>query len=229
MAQLVARVLWEHEVEGSSPFTPTNGIIDKKWSRAVNDKLRALQASVVEAAAKPSFIHHQWYTTYHLEIVYRLVDEILPLYSADADIVHAMVWLHDYGKILDVSTQYETTQLEGAKLLARLGFDDAFSTKVLNFIDVLDRKMEVDLGQAATEVKIISSADAASHYVGPFFQLYLYENAAEPYEELLKSNLCKATKDWDRKMVLPEVRAAFESRVLWQREKDGELPARFLS
>ena len=26
MAQLVARVLWEHEVEGSSPFTPTNGI-----------------------------------------------------------------------------------------------------------------------------------------------------------------------------------------------------------
>ena len=29
MAQLVARVLWEHEVEGSSPFTPTNRITKK--------------------------------------------------------------------------------------------------------------------------------------------------------------------------------------------------------
>ncbi|WP_369263194.1 hypothetical protein [Streptomyces sp. R35] len=44
----------------------------------------------------------------------------------------------------------------------------------------------------------------------------------------MAENLSKLHKDWTYKIVLPEARAAFESRYLSLREQSGKLPERFI-
>ena len=48
VAQLVARVLWEHEVEGSSPFTPTSNNIAYLALRACVTALSVRLACLAE-------------------------------------------------------------------------------------------------------------------------------------------------------------------------------------
>lgn len=99
---------------------------------------------------------------------------------------------------------------------------------MIEYVEMLDKKMEVDLHGTAIEVRIVSSADGASHHVGPFMAIYWRENPTLSTPELMKRNIAKTMKDWDRKMVLPEVRAAFEWRHKAVLENSGQLPGRFL-
>ena len=140
-----------------------------------------------------------------------------------------LVWLHDFGKTLDYDNQYETTLTAGRSKLNELGFDDAFIETVVGYASLIDQKHLIDLHEAPIEVQIVSSADAASHHVGPFFHLYWWENSNMTPEDLMASNRAKTMKDWERKMVLPEVRNAFEARHKAVLEHSGEFPAHFLS
>jgi len=140
-----------------------------------------------------------------------------------------MVWLHDYGKLLDFEHQYEKTLTEGSKTLARLGFAPDFARRAVDYIGILDRKLELDLHEAPLEVQIVSSADAASHFVGPFMAVHWKENPDLSVEELMAKQRRKVAKDWDRKMVLPEVRRAFAGRRRVVLEQAGELPEKFLA
>lgn len=194
------------------------------------DQLNQLRERVSRAAAAPGFRHHTWFVRWHLEVMERIALELLERYpEADREIVLALVWLHDYGKILDFDHQYEVSLSESPRLMSELGFDDAFARRVVGMIETIDKKLELDLHEAEIDVRIASSADAASHWFGPFMQLYWYENPDMSIEELLESNRRKIAKDWDRKMVLPEVREALERKHQFLLEQAGELPERFLS
>lgn len=196
----------------------------------MHDRIDAFKAHVKRASANPKFRHHTWFVKYHLEIVERIASELLTTYTdADVDIVMVLVWLHDFGKTLDYDNQYETTLTAGRSKLNELGFDDAFIETVVGYAALIDQKLVVDLHEAPIEVQIVSSADAASHHVGPFFHLYWWENSNMTPEELMASNRAKTMKDWERKMVLPEVRNAFEARHKAVLEHSGEFPAHFLS
>ena len=196
----------------------------------MQERIEEFKKHVRELSANPDFIHHEWFVAYHLELVERIALELLDKYpEADRDIVLVMVWMHDYGKILDFDNQYSTTLSEGPEVLVRFGFELVFANRVIEYVEMIDKKMEVDLRDAPIEVRIVSSADGASHHVGPFMAIHWRENPTLSTPELMERNIAKTMKDWDRKMVLPEVRAAFESRHRAVLDQSRVLPEKFLN
>lgn len=123
----------------------------------MRSRIERFREDVARAARDPGFIHHRWFVRYHLAIVERLALELCAIYPhADKNMVLVLVWLHDYGKILDRANEHEATLRAG------------------------------------------------------------------------RENVDKALVDWRRKVVLPEVRAAFAGRHRLLLEHCGHFPPTFL-
>src|SRR3989344_2998917 len=172
----------------------------------MKDLIQTFRTSVIEAAQNPNFIHHKWYVKYHLEIVEKISRELCEIYTAaDKDLVTLLVWLHDYGKMIDTSNQHSSTLVNGKTKLLELGFPSDLVEKAISYIDIFDKKLDLDKETTPIEIKIVSSADAASHIVGPFYYLWMPENPNLDHEELMQSTIQKTTMEWEKKVVLPEV------------------------
>lgn len=193
-------------------------------------KLKDLKKIIIKAAQNPKFVHYKWFVKYHLEIVEKISMELCDIYkNADKNIVFAMVWLHDYGKILDFANPDETVLKQGKKLLLELNFSKNFVNTVISYIELVDKKLEIDLNKAPLEVKIISSADAAAHLTGPFYlACYIDLGKNMNIHQAMIWNQKKAMQDWERKVVLPEVKRAFRNRHKMRLELCGEMPEKYL-
>lgn len=193
-----------------------------------NELIQKLKNIIIEKSKDESFLHHDWFIDYHLNIVEKIALELCDIYKeADKSLVLVLVWIHDYGKILDMKNQHDLNH-KAKELLVGVGFDKDFIEKTMDYLDLMERKMEIDLKQTPIEVKIVSSADGASHFIGPFMHIYWKEYSNKTILELLDDNIKKINKDWDNKIVLPEIKEKFLDRYLILKEQSGFLPEKFL-
>ncbi|MBU0647687.1 HD domain-containing protein [Patescibacteria group bacterium] len=194
----------------------------------MKDLIQKFKENMIANANDPNFRHHQWFVKYHLEIVYQIAMELCDIYpEANRDMVEVLVWLHDYGKPLDFENEKDVTLVKGREKLTEIVFPPDFVDQAIEYTEFIDRRRDMD--QYPIEVQIISSADAASHFVGPFYACWWHENPQKTVEELGRDNQKVHAKDWDRKMVLPEVKEAFKLRNEYKKEMWGEFPDKFLN
>jgi len=200
-------------------------------STKMNPELRLLKSEIIRLCSYPRFIHHQWFVKYHLEIVERIVNEACQFYpKADQELLQGLIWMHDYAKIVDFEKKDDFTVFEKAiPMLTSFGFTTDYISRQMKALSQIENKLKEDINKAPLEVKILSSADGASHFFGPFFEIYFAENSSLPIEELMLSNLKKIDKDVTRKIVIPEIMKAVQTRIKFLKEQNGILPKRYLS
>ena len=187
-------------------------------------KLRDL---VIEAIASPDYIHHSWYTEYHMFIVEKIALEACELYpKADHDKVLSLIWIHDYEKIIDFAQKDNRVLAATKQLLANAEYRPEVIDELVCMTNILNEKN--DIANTQIEIQIVSSADGASHVIGPFMDIYWYENPNMSISEIQAGNRKKIMKDWDLKITIPEIREAFESRRIHELEATGELPEKYL-
>ena len=193
----------------------------------IEDAVITLKKYIKKLSSNINFPHHEWFIKYHIRIVEKIALELCHAYpSADKNLVIATVWFHDYGKLIDFKNEHRVTQESGLSRMVDLGLSTAFAKRVLESINVIDTKK--GLRNASIETKIVSSADGASHLVGPFFALHWRDNPNTAIEKLIAENKRKLLVDWNRKIVLPEVKKAFEARYIFLEEHlSGKLPNSF--
>lgn len=176
----------------------------------MDELLTKLRSFITEKAGNPDFIHHKWFVKWHLEIVETLSKDMMKFYpEADETILVALGWMHDYGKIVDFDNQYDHKYIEEGRLaMIELGFDEAFATNIAESIKLYDAKNHLE--NESIEIRIVSSADACSHLVGPWMSLYWYENPDTPFEDLMKENARKYGSEWGLKVTIPEAIATYQ-------------------
>ena len=191
----------------------------------LDEMIEDIKREVIIATSSPSFVHNKWYLKYHLEIVERIALELCDVYqSADKNLILILVWLHDYNKIFNIPDEDE--KRDGVVLMRSLGFSDEIIVKTKSYINIIDSRTDIDF--APLEVKIVSSADGASHFIGPFFYFWWYENFEISPSKLMKDNYEKALRDWNKKIVLPEVRNSFRNRFELVLEQCGKFPDKYI-
>lgn len=195
----------------------------------MDETFERLKAHITELAARPTFRHHKWFIKYHLEIVERIINELLEFYpEADRRTVIVMGWMHDYGKIIEFESQYAREHVDqGVAKMIELGYDEAFSRQVGDYIEWMDKRGTADLREAPIEVQIVSTADACSHFASPFHYTYWYENPDKPIEEIVAGKPARISTDWDDKMVLPEAKKAFQHYYDVTKVQNGAIPEKF--
>lgn len=196
----------------------------------IQSKLDAFKQIVIENCKNKDFIFTEFFVKDHLIITERIALELCNIHhEADRDLVFALAWFHDFGKPIDINNEESITRVEGAKAMEKAGLPAEFIDKVVKYWLRMEMKNEINLSQEAIEVQIVSSADGASHFVGKFFSTYFGDLEKETIVETVDRIKNKIKQDWERKIVLPEVKQAFQGRYLMAQEVVGEYPKKFIN
>jgi len=176
----------------------------------MNELLSNLRAFIADKASNPEFVHHKWFIEWHLELVETLSKDMMKYYpEADETTLIVLSWMHDYGKIVDFANQYDLKYIdEGKQVLKELGFDENFAEMISESVKRFDKKDHLE--SENIEIRIVSSADACSHLIGPWVSLYWHENPDKPFEDIMKENVRKMGGEWELKVTIPEAISAYQ-------------------
>ena len=151
-----------------------------------------IEAEARRAATDPSFKHHKWYLEHHLDYVMAIAKSIVNSDEPeDQQLIHDMVWMHDYPKMMGDKDNYELV-----RELVSKHRSERYTDRLMNQLRWMDAIKSPDWnGRATTIAAVMSTADALAHYYGPFFQIFHDENPDTPIAELKKKNRAKLEKD----------------------------------
>ena len=113
--------------------------------------------------------------------------------------------------------------------MTEAGLSPEFTARVLAFWERMEMKEQIDISKVPIEVQIVSNSDGASHFVGKFFPGYFRDEPEESITQVEDRIRSKITKDWEKKITLPEIKKSFYSKYLQAKEIVGEYPEKFLS
>jgi hypothetical protein len=116
-----------------------------------------------------------------------------------------MVWTHDLAKALNNETVSHGQTI--TPILKKYGISDSVINQVVNNLAIMDdvKTKDLDLAEIPIEVKILSTADALSHYTNGsrgFLNIYSTMTSDAPMSQIEIANKRKLEKD-KRKILLP--------------------------
>lgn len=151
-----------------------------------------IEAEARRAATDPSFKHHEWYIEHHLDYVMAIAKAIIKSdEEEDQQLIHDMVWMHDYPKMMGDKDNYELVRELVSKYRS-----ERYTDRLMNQLRWMEAIKSPDWnGRTTTIAAVMSTADALAHYYGPFFQIFHDENPDTPIAELKKKNQAKLEKD----------------------------------
>lgn len=181
----------------------------------MKQKIQALIQKVIANSSLEEFEYREWFVAYHLKIVEEIALSLVEKYpEADRDLTQVLAWVHDYSKPFAKTKEEEKEMLIPmlSEAMQSLDFEPDFIERTTQSLKEIESKDEKVLENAAIEVRIVSSADGASHFFGPFFSSYFRDDKNEPLSRTMDRVIKKAQRDWNRKIVLPEARELVKDR-----------------
>lgn len=148
--------------------------------------------------------HKSWYVKDHLDIVQNVVDDLHTKYGGDKNILDLMVYTHDLAKAMNNEKMSHRETIE--PVLKEMGIADNVINTVISNVEMMDKVKKEDVADLPVEVKILSTADALSHYTTGdrgFLNIFSNETSDADMSDIEASNKNKLAKD-KRKILLPE-------------------------
>ena len=151
-----------------------------------------IEVEARRAASDPSFKHHEWYIEHHLNYVMAIAKAIVKSDEPeDQQLIHDMVWMHDYPKMMGDNDNFELV-----RELVSKHRSERYTDRLMNQLRWMEEIKSLDWsGRTTTIAAVMSTADALAHYYGPFWQIYMDENKDKDLDFLKKSNAAKLEKD----------------------------------
>jgi len=159
--------------------------------------LEEIKEKVKKECSDIGFKHNLWYWDYHILPMKEVALELARKYDLDLELIEMIVYLHDIGKIRGLDNHAET----GAEIVSEMLKDYPDKDLIVECVSKHNKPSPED----RMEVKLIASADAVSHFLSPFFEIFFWENPDRDIKSICEGNLWKMEKDWN-KILLPEAK-----------------------
>lgn len=153
----------------------------------------------------------KWFYSVHLLGVEKFAKELLEqLPKADKEIVLLGVWLHDLGRVRGIKGNHaKAGAIEAEKVMKQFGYSDQIIKHVREII--LAHSCDTRLMPKTLEGKILTSADAMSHYINDFY-LTLASTGEYELAGFKKWALEKLEKDYNKKIFFDFAKKKIEKR-----------------
>ncbi len=101
--------------------------------------INKLKNKIIELAGKESFIHHKWFVKYHQLVVEKISTELCDIYNdADKDIVMALLWVHDIGKIMSLTEEQSIEKIKS--LMLESGYELVLINKTIEYYNLMEKR-----------------------------------------------------------------------------------------
>jgi len=185
----------------------------------MNNIVEQIREFVEEECKKPTAKYGYEPYEFHLVPTHKYAKKLAEKLGADVEIVEISAWLHDIGSIINGRKNHHITGAEIAEQkLRELGYPAEKIEKVKTCILNHRGSVSNSEGLRSCEEKIISDADALSHFDnhgGLFKAAFIYENLNQG--EAMESILSKLNRSWN-KLSFPEskelIKPKYEAAML---------------